>query len=298
MSARAAALTAVLLTAGCAPQPRPAVAAGGVSGAALAAACAGRDGWADPSPPARIFGTVHHVGTCGITALLIVSPKGHVLLDGGPPDAAPLIAANIRRLGFEPRDVRYLLNSHEHLDHAGGLAALQRLTGAAVVARAPARPVLESGTIGAADPQAGAIPGFPGVVVGRVIAEGETLRLGPLRLTAHATPGHTDGGTSWTWRSCEAGACHTFAYVDSLTPVSADNYRFADHPLRVAPFRITFAKVAALECDILLTPHPSASNLFARLAGQAALVDRNACAAYAAGAAKRLDERLAREAAR
>lgn len=298
MSARAASLGALLFFSACAPAPKPALQSGGVDGAALAAACSGRDGWADPAPPARIVGNVHFVGTCGITALLVTSPQGHILIDGGPPAAAPLIAASVRRLGFDPRDVRYLLNSHEHLDHSGGLAELRRLTGAALVARAAARAVLESGTVDSADPQAGAIAGFPAIRVDRVIADGERLRLGPLVLTAHATPGHTDGGTSWSWRVCEAGVCRTIAYVDSLTAVSAESYRFADHPKRVAPFRSTFARVAALDCDILLTPHPAASNLFARMAGQAPLSGRGACAAYAEGARKRLDERLAREAAR
>jgi metallo-beta-lactamase class B len=298
MSARACALALSFLTAACAPLPAPSSPAGDVIGSDLAAACAGRNGWSDPAPPARIVANVHYVGTCGITALLITSPRGHIVIDGGPPDAAPLIAAGITRLGFRPGDVRYLLNSHEHLDHAGGLSALKAATGAALVARAPARPVLESGAVDRADPQAGAIAGMPPVRVDRLVADGETLRLGPLTLTAHATPGHTDGGTSWSWRVCEAGACRTIVYADSLSAVSAEGYRFSDHPERVRPFRSTFDKLARLDCDILITPHPSASNLFERLAGRAALDDRGACAGYAEGARKRLDERLAKEGAR
>jgi metallo-beta-lactamase class B len=172
------------------------------------------------------------------------------------------------------------------------------MSGAVMVARAAARTALESGKTDAADPQAGVIADFPGVRVGKVVADGETVRLGAFALAAHATPGHTDGGTSWTWRSCEERTCYRIAFADSLSAVSSDTYRFTDHPGRVAPFRTTFDRVARLECDVLITPHPSASNLFARLAGQAALVDHGACAAYAAGAAKRLDERLARERAR
>ncbi len=298
MSAKAAALSLSLLIGGCAAPPPSATVASGSDAPSLATACAGRDGWSDPAPPARITGNVYYVGTCGITALLVTSRQGHILIDGGPPDAAPLIAANIRRLGFNPREVRYLLNSHEHLDHAGGLAALKQLSGGKLVARAEARSVLESGKVDPRDPQAGAIPGMPGVAVDRIIADGETVRLGPLALTAYATPGHTDGGTSWSWRVCEAGRCNTVAFVDSLTPVSADGYRFTDHPERVAPFRTTIDRVARLDCDILITPHPSASNFFPRLAGQTPLVDRGACAAYAQAARKRLDDRLASEAAR
>ncbi|HEX8444611.1 MAG TPA: subclass B3 metallo-beta-lactamase [Allosphingosinicella sp.] len=298
MSVKAVALGLSLFVGGCAAPPPVAAESSGSIAPSLAAACAGRDGWSDPAPPARIIGNLYYVGTCGITSLLVTSRQGHVLIDGGPPDAAPLIAANIRRLGFNPRDVRYLLNSHEHLDHAGGLAALKQLSGAKLVARAEARSVLESGKVDPRDPQAGAIPGMPGVAVDRVIADGETVRLGPIALTAHATPGHTDGGTSWSWRVCEAGRCSTVTFVDSLTPVSADGYRFTDHPERVAPFRATFDRVARLDCDILITPHPSASNLFPRLAGRAPLVDRGGCAAYAQAARKRLDDRLASEAAR
>jgi metallo-beta-lactamase class B len=289
----------VFALAGCAAaQVRAPTAATPPGGSDLAAACAGRDGWSDPAPPARIFANVYYVGTCGIAALLIASPKGHILIDGATAEAAPGIAANIRRLGFDPRAVRILLNSHEHVDHAGGLAALKRLTGARMFARAEARPWLESGTVDAADPQLGTIAAFGGVAVDRTVADGGTVRLGPLALTAHATPGHTAGSTSWSWRACEGRTCRTIVYADSLTAVGPDSYRFADHPALVARFRATFERVAALKCDILVTPHPGASNLFERLAGRAPVEDPKACADYAAGARRRLDERLAREAAR
>lgn len=267
-------------------------------GAALAAVCTGRSGWSDPAPPARIFGNVHYVGTCGITALLITSPRGHILIDGATAEAAPHIAANIRALGFDLRDVRILLSSHEHVDHAGGLAALKRLTGARLVARAEARAVLASGATDPADPQAGAIPGFAGVGVDGIVRDGEVVGLGPLALTAHATTGHTAGSTSWSWQSCEAGACRRIVYADSLTAVSADGYRFSDHPALVAAFRASIARVERMECDVLLTPHPGASDMFWRMAGRRSLVDAGGCAAYAAAARRRLDERLAREAAR
>jgi metallo-beta-lactamase class B len=262
----------------------------------LARACEGRDGWSDPAPPARIFGNTYYVGTCGITALLITSPRGHILIDAATAEAAPGIAANIRRLGFDLRDVRYILTSHEHVDHVGGIAELKRRTGAQLLARAQGRPVLERGTPEPDDPQAGAIPPFAGVAVDRVVADGEIVRLGPLAVTVHATPGHTAGSTSWSWRSCEERNCRTMVYADSLTAVSRSGYRFSDHPQLIARFRTTFDRVAQIECDVLLTPHPSASNLFPRLAGRAPLGSRQACAAYAEGARRRLDERLSGEA--
>jgi metallo-beta-lactamase class B len=293
LSAKAAALAGLAwLLAGAAPAP-----AGG-GGEALAAACAGKDGWNDPAPPARIAGNVYYVGTCGIAVLLVASPKGHIVIDSATAQAAPLVADNIRRLGFDPAEVRILLSSHAHSDHAGGLAALKRLTGARLIALDEARAGLESGAVEAGDPQSGSIAGFAGVAVDRTVGDGGIVRLGPLALTAHATPGHTAGSTSWSWRTCEGGRCRTIVYADSLTAVAPDSYRFADHPALVARFRASFARVAGLKCDILITPHPGASNLFERLAGRAPLADPGACAAYAAAAGRRLDERLALEAGR
>jgi metallo-beta-lactamase class B len=296
MFARALTLLALLGLAACTtatPAPR-----GQFTGSALAQACADRDGWSDPAPPAHIFGNVFYVGTCGITALLITSRRGHILIDGATAKAAPGIAENIRRLGFDPRDVRYLLNSHEHVDHAGGLAALREATGSRFLARADGRRSLETGVPDPADPQAGAIPSFAGLPVDQIVTDGEVVRLGPLALTAHATPGHTAGSTSWSWRSCEGSDCRTIVYADSLTAVSRDGYRFSDQPLLVARFREAFDRVAQLDCDILITPHPSASNLFERLAKRAPLADPQSCRRYADGARGRLDERLARETAR
>jgi metallo-beta-lactamase class B len=276
------------------PLPPPTRASGGPE---LAAACEGRDGWSDLAPPARIDNT-YYVGTCGISALLIARPGGHVLIDGATAQAAPHILANIRRLGFDPRDIRYILSSHEHVDHVGGLAALRRATGARVVARAEARAVLESGAA-QDDPQAGAIPDFTGVPVDQLIEDGGSIRVDGVTITAHATPGHTAGSTSWTWRACNSRrVCPTIVYADSLTAVSADGYLYSDHPRLVARFRETLERVARMECDILITPHPGASNLFERLAGRAPLVNRAGCRDYAAVARQRLDDRLAREAAR
>jgi metallo-beta-lactamase class B len=264
---------------------------------ALATACEGRDGWSDPAPPARLHGGTYYVGTCGISAILIASPDGHVLIDGATEAAAPHIAANIERLGFRLRDVKLILISHEHVDHVGGVAALQRLTGATVAARAEATPALASGVPQAGDPQHGALDPFPAIAVGRTLRDGELVGLGPIRLTVHATPGHTAGSTSWSWRSCEGRACLTIVYADSVTAVSAESYRFSDHPDQVAAFRRSLARVAALRCDLLLTPHPGASNLFQRLAS-GRLASAGGCRAYAARGTARLDERLRQESAR
>lgn len=303
MSAKIAALAAILL-AGCAPvTPIASNNDARVQGAALAKACEGRDGWSDAAPPARIFGNTYYVGTCGIAVLLVTSPNGHVLIDSATAEAVPSILANIKALGFEPRDIKFLVGSHEHVDHMGGFAAMKAATGAKLLVSAAARPVLESGRTDPADPQKGIIDDMTPVTVDDVltfdtepgmVATGKPTRI--MSLKPHPTPGHTSGGTSWSWRSCEGGNCQTFAYVDSLTAITRDGYRFADKPDRVAPFRATFARVANMPCDILVTPHPSISKLFERFAGQQPLVDAAACRTLADDMRKRLDDRLAKEA--
>lgn len=273
-------------------------ASGGVDGATLAAACQGKDGWTDPAPPARVFGNVYDVGTCGVVALLVTSPQGHILIDVGLEAAAPLVAANIERLGYRLRDVRYILNGHEHYDHAGGIAEMQRRTGATLVARAAARRALETGTADPADPQLTILERYPGARVGRVIGDGGRVTLGPLTLTAHATPAHAPGSTSWSWRSCEGTRCLNIVYGDSISAASSDEYRFSAHPAYVATFRSALAKVGALPCDLLVTPHPAVSRFFVRMSGAEPLVDPAGCRRYAETGERALDARLAKEAGR
>ena len=273
-----------------------------LQGEALATACTGRDGWSDAAPPARIHGNTYYVGTCGITVLLVTSPNGHVLIDGATDQAVPSILANIRTLGFDPRDIRYIVGSHEHVDHMGGFAALKAATGAKLLVSAVAWPAVSTGRTDDDDPQAGLIANTQPVPVDEIITFSQEANMAVtakparmLMLTPHMTPGHTSGGTSWTWQSCEGKRCVNIAYVDSLSAVSADGYRFIDHPERVAPFRTTFDRVAALPCDILVTPHPAASNLFERLRGAEALVTADGCRNLATSMRRRLDDRLAKE---
>ena len=268
------------------------------AGPRYAAACADDDGWDKPAPPVRIHANTYLVGTCGITALLVTGTDGHVLIDGGTGKGADLIAANVRALGFRLADIRFLLHSHEHHDHVGGISRLQALTGAALVASAPAARVFATGTPPGDDPQAGTLPPLAPARVDRVISDGDTVRLGNLMLTAMATPGHTAGALSWRWESCDGGVCRTMVYADSLSAVSRDKYRFSDHPALVASFRSSFAKIAASRCEILLTPHPSASAMRARMIGAQPLFDPSGCRDYAAKVSSSLDQRLAKEAAK
>jgi metallo-beta-lactamase class B len=264
--------------------------------AELIRACEGKDGWTDPAPPARLDGQVYLVGTCGITSLLITSPQGHVLIDSGEEEAVPLILANIRQLGFDPKDVKWLLASHTHFDHTGGHAGMQAATGAKVAALPDQASELERGLPMPDDPQAGIIKGMAPVKVDRTLADGVPLTQGQNRVTGFATPGHTRGSTSWVIRTCSKRSCSSVTYADSTSAVSADAYRFSDHPAWVAQFRRGVARVGSLPCSILVTPHPFASNLFERLGGRAAVADSTACKRYSDNALAKLDARLAKEA--
>lgn len=267
-----------------------------IAGPEFAVACKDWDDYDKPAPPVRIFGNTYLVGTCGISSILITDPAGDILIDGGPEKDADLIAANIRKLGFRLTDIKYLLQSHEHFDHVGGLAKLQRMTGAELIASPAAASVLNSGMPSEDDPQAESKQRFPAAHVDRVVNEGEQVRLGNTVLMALSTPGHTPGALTWHWGSCQGGVCRQIVYADSLTPVSGDKYRFSDHPAYLTAYRASIAKVAALPCDILLTPHPSASDMVNRLALGKPLDNPGACKDYAASLTKQLDERLAKEA--
>ncbi len=257
-------------------------------------ACEGKDGWLEPAPPVRYFGTTYGVGTCGITSVLILTNEGLILIDGGMPEAAPLVMENIKRLGFEPEHVRWLLSSHEHLDHTGALAEIRRITGAQMLVLDTAKAAMESGKADPSDPQAAEIPDAPPVTVDRVLHDGEVLELGGLAITVHSTPAHAPGSASWTWQSCMDAVCLPMTYADSVSTPTLGGYRLSDHPDYVAQVRRGLDAVAALPCGILLTPHPSASQMMQRMSNRS-LYNPGACRAYAQDASRALDTKLADE---
>ena len=229
--------------------------------------------WGAPHAPFRIAGNTYYVGTDGISSILITSPQGHVLIDGAIPAAAPVIAANIRALGFRVEDVKLILNSHAHYDHAGGIAALARLSGARVAASPWSAKVIASGDPDVQDPQFGIALPYPGAGSVDTIADDQVLHVGPIAVAAHFTPGHTPGGTSWTWDECGASRCLHLLYADSQSPVSADGFfytRSTTYPTGEQDFARGLATLERLPCDILLTPHPGASSMFERAAAYAA----------------------------
>ena len=257
--------------------------------------CAKDAGWSDPTAPRHVFGNTWFVGTCSIGAFLITSPQGHVLIDAATAEAAPHIAANIRAAGFNVGDIKTILVTHEHNDHVGGVAELQRLSGATVLARPAAADALKRGIADRRDPQFEVAERFPPVAKVRVHADGQPVVLGPLRIDHLPGTGHTAGGSGWAWTSCEGEVCRRIVYPDSVSAISDKTYRYSDHPAHVAAFQQTLATIAAQRCDILLTTHVQASDMLARLDGQKPLVDAGACKAYATRGLQGLEKRLTDE---
>lgn len=265
--------------------------------------CSDCDAWNAPQEPFKVFGNTYYVGVAGLSAVLITSEAGLILVDGALPQSAPLIEANIRALGFRPEDIRLIVNSHEHFDHAGGIAALQRVSGATVAASAAGARAFAQGYPTPEDPQyeSGRKIPFPPIKNVKVISDGEVLRVGPLSITAHHTPGHTPGAMTWSWRSCEGSRCLNMVYADSLNPVSDDGFRFTSRPSSIEAFRKAIDTLEKLPCDVLLASHPAAVDLAGKLAKRQKdpaanpFVEANACRAYAVTARKRLDARVAQE---
>lgn len=215
------------------------------------------DAWRQPVAPFQLAEHTWYIGTQGLAALLIRTPEGAVLIDGGLPQAADMLLRRMRELGVQPHDLKLILHSHAHGDHAGPIAAIKRATGARVVSNAESSLLLARG--GSDDIHYGDGILYPPVQADRLVMDGESVELGGLRFVAHYTPGHTPGSLSWTWDDVRNGKPVAIAYADSL---SAPGYRLLDNPRypRIAEdYRRGFAAVRALPCDMLVTPHPDAS---------------------------------------
>jgi metallo-beta-lactamase class B len=265
--------------------------------------CSMCEEWNRPQVPFQIVGNTWYVGTAGLSAVLVTSPQGHVLLDGALVQSAPVIAKNIEALGFRIQDVKLILNSHAHNDHAGGIAGLQRLSGARVAASPSGAKALRDGVFVSDDPQFDPKSRIPRVASVDEVHDGDVIAVGPLRLTAVATPGHTPGATTWTWQSCENGKCYNVVYADSLNAISNDGFRFsgdATHPDLRASFNTSIDKVRKLACDVIVSVHPFFTDTFAKAAAKTAtsnsFITTDGCSKYAATAQRMLDERLSKEA--
>jgi metallo-beta-lactamase class B len=243
--------------------------------------------WNQPVEPFRIAGNLYYVGASDITSYLITTPRGHILIDGGFVETVPQITANIRKLGFRVEDVRILLNSHAHVDHAGGLAELKRLTGATLYASARDIPLLARG--GLDDPHfADRLP-YPAVRADRIIHDGSRVTLGGTTLVARLTPAHTAGCTTWTMRVRENGKPLDVVFVGSASVPNA--YRLTA-PL-IADYRHTFQLLRSLKCDIFLGSHGNFFQLEEKRKSRQ-FVDPEGYRRYVAEAEKACEERAAR----
>jgi metallo-beta-lactamase class B len=256
--------------------------------------------WNKEQAPFRIFGNTYFVGPGGLSSVLVTSPAGHVLIDGALPQSAPLIARHVEQLGFKIKDVKFILNSHVHYDHAGGIAELQKLSGAKVIGSDLAVNVLRSGRVDRTDPQFGHLLAYPGASNVEALGTRKSVGLGSLHLTVIHTPGHAPGGTSWTWKSCEGERCLNVVYGDSLNAVSDESFKYSGderYPKAKDDMLNSIAAIDATPCDILIAVHPEFTPWWPAVdehgkVDRAQVVDSTACKRYAAGAKERFKKRL------
>jgi metallo-beta-lactamase class B len=205
-----------------------------------------RAAWNQPVKPFRVIGDIYYVGAANVSSFFIKTPQGAILLDGGLPETAPLIEKNVSDLGFSVKDVKFLLNSHAHYDHCGGLAELKKKSGASLIASQPDKPVLVSGK-----DEFGV---FPALQVDRIIADHQTVQLGGVTLTAHITPGHTKGCTTWTMPVSDGGKTYQVVFYCSTSVVNKLVNNTA-YPNIVADYERSFAELRKIPCDVFLAPH-------------------------------------------
>lgn len=211
------------------------------------------DGWNRPVKPFRVVGNVYYVGAAEVSSFLITTPAGHILLDSGLPETVPLIRDGFKQLGFKLEDIKWLINSHAHFDHAGGLAELKALTGAKLAATEADAAQLALG--GKDDFRWGDTLSFAPVKADRILKDGDTIQLGGVTMTARLTPGHTKGNTTWTMKAKENGKEYDVVFAGSMT---APGYKLVgnpDYPNINDDYAYSFRLLKTLPCDVWLSAH-------------------------------------------
>jgi metallo-beta-lactamase class B len=254
-------------------------------------------GWSKPQQPFHIIGNIYYVGTTELASYLIVAPQGDVLIDGALEQTVPQIEQNIKTLGFKLTDIKLILNSHAHFDHAAGIARIKKDSGAQFDASAADKPTLERGYINYGPSE---MVHFPPVTVDHVVRDGETVGFGDARLTAHLTPGHTPGCTTWTMPVIENGVQHTALFICSITVAGNPLVNNSAYPQIVSDYRASFAKLKAMHADVFLGPHVEFFDMPRKLAARKAggpnpFVDAKEFAAFVAQAQSDFDKELARQ---
>jgi metallo-beta-lactamase class B len=234
-----------------------------------AAATPNSPDWTEPFPPHHIAGNIYYVGTRGLASFLITTPKGHILINSDLESTVPMIRDSVEKLGFHFSDVKILLISHAHFDHAAGSALIKKMTGAKYMVMDADVAEVESG--GKTDFQYGDSPDaqFAPTKVERVLHDGDAVKLGGTVLVAHLTPGHTRGCTTWAMRVADAGKTLDVVIVGS--PNVNSGYKLVNNAAYrqiVQDYELTFKTLKSLPCDIFLGAHGSYYGMegkFARL---------------------------------
>ena len=214
------------------------------------------DSWNAPFNPVRIIGTVYYVGPSGISSFLITTPEGNILIDTGFVMTVSRIRDSVTQLGFRLEDIKIILNSHAHLDHAGGDASMKQLTGAKIMMSAADAALLASGGTNDFTPYSNAMKSYPPAQADRILRDNDRVTLGGTTLTCHLTPGHTKGCTTWTLDATEAGKVYHVVFFGStsilpgIPLVNKPNY-----PDIASDLTATFQKLKTLPCDVFLAPH-------------------------------------------
>jgi metallo-beta-lactamase class B len=212
--------------------------------------------WTEPFPPHKIADNLYYVGSKGLASYLITTPQGNIIINSSLESSVPLIKASVEKLGFKFGDTKILLISHAHWDHDAGSAALKKETGVKYMVMDADVPVVESG--GKDDFQYWNQPNtlYPPAKVDRVLHDGDKVTLGNVTLTAHKTPGHTKGCTTWTFQTTDKGKTYNVVIVGS--PNVNTGYKLvnnARYPEIARDYETTFRVLKSLPCDIFLGAH-------------------------------------------
>ena len=218
--------------------------------------------WSRPVPPFRVVGPIYYVGTEGIAIYMVRTPSGLILLDGGLEENVGLVERSITALGFRLRDVKLILATHAHYDHAAGLAQLKRDTGAAFASSAGDRQAYETGTP-PSEVNYGLIR-FPAIKVDRVLADRRPIGLGGIEMTPVFTPGHTPGCTTWTMQVTERGRPLDVVFPCSITVAGNKLVGNKGYPGIVTDFRASFARMKRLHADVVLPAHSEVADVIGR----------------------------------
>jgi metallo-beta-lactamase class B len=257
--------------------------------------------WTTPETPFTIVGPIHYVGTKDLAAYLITTPEGHILLDGAVPSMAGEIEKSIRALGFKPEDIRILLITQAHFDHAGTLAHFAKLTHGSVRVMQGDDSLIRDG--GKSDYLFAANTEFhyPPTKVDVVLKDGDTIALGGVSLKALRTPGHTPGCATYVMQVADGGRTYTVVFPGSTSVNPGTRLvKNPSYPGIADDYRRTFDRLASLSPDIFLSAHASFIDLAGKRArmkteGVQAFVDPEGYRRLHAGKRKAFDDLIRQE---